>query len=351
MKILVNGLGCPNTGARKVLEEILAAAPQEHTIVAILPIDKNYSYPNFNIKNNVKSIYFNHGIWGKYLRPILELFIIFELLFKRYDVFINLSNYSFSFFKNQILYIHNRSLIDLQMQRGFGEGKPNIFIDFAYSICLPNSKKIFVQSEHIKELLLQYCERKEIKLNSSIHVIKPKPGIVLNGESPYERNGDTFYFIYPTKNGYSYKNNVLAINTISKINEENQSIKLKITLSSDSKQNGIEYIGYVDHNILLEEMSRSSCLLFTSTNETLGLPLLESLYLEKPAVLPNLPYAKEIYGNAAIYFEPNNLESLIESIKKMYNNYGYYKKLVKSRKEIEWDKRQNWEQHWIHFLE
>ena len=351
MKILLNGIGCPNTGARKVLEEILAAAPQGHTIVAILPLDKNYSYPNFNIKNNIKPIYFNHGIWGKYLRPILELFIIMELLFKRYDVFINLSNYSFSFFKNQILYIHNRSLIDVQMQRGFGEGKPNIFIDVAFSLCLPNSKKIFVQSEHIKELLLLYCEKKKIKLHSGVHVLKPKPRIALNCDNHYESDTGTFYFIYPTKSGYNYKNNDLAISAVGKICEEMPSIKLKITLSSTCKQNGIEYLGYIGHDLLIEEMFRSSCLLFTSTNETLGLPLLEALYLEKPAVLPNLPYAKEIYDDAAVYFEPNNLGSLIESIKTMHNNYDYYKTLVKSKKKIEWNKRQNWEQHWTHFLE
>ena len=51
-------------------------------------------------------------------------------------------------------------------------------------------------------------------------------------------------------------------------------------------------------------------LLFLSKKESYGFPLLEAMFLGLPVICPDLPYAKTLCGNQAIYFDPDSIESL-----------------------------------------
>jgi hypothetical protein len=66
--------------------------------------------------------------------------------------------------------------------------------------------------------------------------------------------------------------------------------------------------------------------------------------------LPNLPYAKDIYGDSAIYFTLNNEESLIKAIELIQDKFDYYKVLVKKRKYEIITNRTSWARHWEFFL-
>ena len=97
-------------------------------------------------------------------------------------------------------------------------------------------------------------------------------------------------------------------------------------------------------------MKTSDALLFTSERETLGLPLLEALYFEKPAVLPNKAYAREIYGDAGVYYDEDTPESVCRAILFLIDHYAIHAALAKERKFTDQKTEYSWSRHWDLFL-
>ena len=78
-----------------------------------------------------------------------------------------------------------------------------------------------------------------------------------------------------------------------------------------------KYLGYLPKDELLSTYDSSDCLIFPSTLETLGLPLLEfANYANKPILASNLPYAissLRYYGKKS-FFDPYDVFSISSSI-------------------------------------
>jgi glycosyltransferase involved in cell wall biosynthesis len=55
-------------------------------------------------------------------------------------------------------------------------------------------------------------------------------------------------------------------------------------------------------------------LLFLSTEESYGFPLIEAMFMGIPVVCPDLPYAHELCSDGAIYFDPNSISSLHDAL-------------------------------------
>ena len=61
-------------------------------------------------------------------------------------------------------------------------------------------------------------------------------------------------------------------------------------------------------------------MLFLSKEESFGFPLIEAMYLGLPIICPDLPFARVLCGDDAIYFNPDDIESLRLSILRLKNN-------------------------------
>ena len=55
-------------------------------------------------------------------------------------------------------------------------------------------------------------------------------------------------------------------------------------------------------------------MVFPSLTESFGLGLVESMMAKCPVAAADLPYAHEVCGDAAVYFNPNNSESIANTI-------------------------------------
>jgi glycosyltransferase involved in cell wall biosynthesis len=64
----------------------------------------------------------------------------------------------------------------------------------------------------------------------------------------------------------------------------------------------VRWLGSLGADEVMSQYAAADALLFTSARETLGVPLLEALSAGLPAILPDLPYARAIYGDAGFYF-------------------------------------------------
>ena len=66
---------------------------------------------------------------------------------------------------------------------------------------------------------------------------------------------------------------------------------------------------------MIQTYAISDALLFLSIDESYGLPLIEAMRLGLPIVCPDLPYARILCADQAIFFNPSNILSLESSIK------------------------------------
>ena len=88
---------------------------------------------------------------------------------------------------------------------------------------------------------------------------------------------------------------------------------LDITFSSSN----VTLLGRISPEACTDFLQRSSALLFLSSFESLGLPLIEASQLMKPCICPDLVYARELLGNSPYYFVDQSVHSLASMLKSL----------------------------------
>lgn len=86
----------------------------------------------------------------------------------------------------------------------------------------------------------------------------------------------------------------------------------------------------------------AECFVFPSLYEGFGLPLLEAFATQCPVVTSSGGSLKEIAGDAAVYFDPKDVESIRTSIIKVLSDKGLKKELIEAGEDrlndFSWDK-------------
>jgi glycosyltransferase involved in cell wall biosynthesis len=85
-------------------------------------------------------------------------------------------------------------------------------------------------------------------------------------------------------------------------------LELELTLPRGGvpDQPGARGVGRLERREVRALLARASTLVMPSLAETVGLPLLEALDMGCNVVAADLPYAREVCGDAALYFSPGN---------------------------------------------
>ena len=106
---------------------------------------------------------------------------------------------------------------------------------------------------------------------------------------------------------------------------EENNINILLTIEKkdfelDSKN--IKTIGRVSHNRCIEIMNKSSGLLFLSSFETLGLPILEACSCKKSIIINDLDYARELLGNTGYFLKyPLDVDDFLNVLNKFKNDF------------------------------
>ena len=62
-------------------------------------------------------------------------------------------------------------------------------------------------------------------------------------------------------------------------------------------------------------LENSTAMVFPSLKESFGLPIIEAFAAGCPSIISDLPYAREVAGKAAEYFDPYNPKDIARSLK------------------------------------
>lgn len=120
-----------------------------------------------------------------------------------------------------------------------------------------------------------------------------------------------------------HKNHLMLNSPI--VNDYLVSHGLNIYLTIDSSDvsflsSNIFLLGRISHQLCMRHLEKSSALLFLSSFESLGLPLIEAAQTSKPIICPDLVYSRELLGDSAYYFHDQSPQSLCNAFSSLINS-------------------------------
>jgi hypothetical protein len=178
----------------------------------------------------------------------------------------------------------------------------------------PFASAFIVQTEAMKAALSETYPG----ISARIHVIgQPPPGWLLaaglrrTGVTPHHAPGLKLF--YPAAD-YPHKNHRLLSRIGSGGNPGWPVSSLTLTIEKDlhpsPKIEWIRCVGRLEPAGVLGMYGTVDGLLFLSLSESFGFPLVEAMCIGLPIICPDLPYARVLCGDEAIYFDPDDVSSL-----------------------------------------
>jgi glycosyltransferase involved in cell wall biosynthesis len=199
-----------------------------------------------------------------------------------------------------------------------------------------------------------------------IHVIPEGPG---HSDLPREENGDKNlllgytiekpYLLY-VGNAYPHKNLDTLVNGFERLLATGVDWQLGIVGSDDDFRgelkekcasmglwknsgdfNRVVFTGYVEKEVLATLYKFALLYVYPSFYEGFAFPVLEAMRYGVPVVCSNQTVLPEILGDSVEYFDPHNIEEMIETIKKVSNDFERQEEL--RQKGFECIQKYSWE--------
>jgi len=188
-----------------------------------------------------------------------------------------------------------------------------------FRLNLSRVNAFIVQSNIMKEGL----EASYPSIKGKVHVVaQPVPIWLLNSGikrvARFINDKSNLKLIYPSS-GYSHKNHKLLSKIIPDLDFPISDIILTLDKHSNPASHfpWIKCVGFLTSEELKKIYSTVDGLIFLSKEESYGFPLVEAMFVGIPIICPDLPYARNLCGDKAIYFDPDSPESLMLAIRRL----------------------------------
>jgi glycosyltransferase involved in cell wall biosynthesis len=265
---------------------------------------------NFIVKSRVNKYFSN-----QYFHILYDICSVF---FIKSDIFHVTGDTNYiTYFLNKrktILTIHD--CINLESSSGF---KFFIFYIFWYWIPIKKSKYITFVSHETKNNVLKYFKINDTKIRIIYNHLpegytkfpkdfnKELPNILMIGSAPNKNITNQIKALI------GIKVHLTIIGII-----PNDTIKLL-------KNNNINYHNYYNltDQEIINEFKKSDILLFASTYEGFGLPIIQSQAIGRPVITSNISSMPEIAGKGACLVNPFNIQDINFKLLKCINDENY----------------------------
>ncbi len=260
-----------------------------------------------------------------------------------------------------VVTIHDLIHQHYQMKRATTHGLPTYKIkQLGYRAIFKNaiskSVKILVPSAYVKELLIDDWkidigkivitpEAVDDTIFSVVNIMKGKDEQVMkkfNIKSPY---------IFYVGNAHPHKNVEGLIKGFIRLRNKYKDLQLVLSgsdhyfwqkIKKEFHWEGVIYTGFISDEELVSLYKNAKCFVMPSYEEGFGIPLLEAMACKTPVVSSMSGSLKEVGGEAAVYFDPHNLEDMIKKIEQVLDNDKLRKDLIskgqKRVKDFSWEK-------------
>lgn len=256
---------------------------------------------------------------------------------------VNLCNTAPLFYSNKVVTIHDIAykLFPENFSLPF-----RTYYNFLIPRTLQSSRKIITVSNFSKREILKHYKVEENKVDVIYNA-------VYNKFTPSEKENCEKY-ILGVSSLSKHKNFDMLVKSFNKIKnknlnlyivgEKNRNLNYILTQGHNVNSNVI-FTGRVSDQELVELYSNAACFVFPSLYEGFGIPPLEAMASGTPVVASNAASIPEVCGDAALYFDPLDMEDIAEKILKVVQNDDMKKALIhkgfKQIKKYSWEKSAN----------
>nr|WP_263324273.1 glycosyltransferase family 1 protein [Neobacillus sp. Marseille-Q6967] len=330
-KIYINGrfLTQRITGVQRVAEEIVKRLDEKITeeklekeVILLTPKATLRDMPLKNIK--VKKIRFLSGhLWEQFILPFYCL----------NGLLINFCNTGPVLKRNQIVYLHDAAVFS--KPEGYSK-KFVMLYKMLFRLLAWRSRKVITVSDFSKQELKEYLPTLSEKV-TTIHL-----GI----DHMFDGDIDTKIFdkhnIIPgnymlaVSSMHPNKNFKIVIEALRKLDDFKGQFVIagglqKNVFSSSSFEfdNNVMHVGYVTDEELKALYQNAKAFIFPSVYEGFGLPPVEAMSLGCPVLASNAASIPEVCGDAPLYFDPYDSESLVRLIEDIYKDNELVQRLKK----------------------
>jgi glycosyltransferase involved in cell wall biosynthesis len=193
------------------------------------------------------------------------------------------------------------------------------------------SKAIIVPSNYVKQDLLKtFPQLPANKINIIYEGVTHPQKLQVPSAKFHEP-----YILY-IGSAYPHKNIPIIFPVLKKLNLTLKIIssrsvfldKLKIQAQNAGVEDQVEFLGFVSDDKIQELFQSALVLVHPSLSEGFGLTGLEAMMAGCPVIASNVASLPEIYGDAAMYFDPNNSACLASQINQLISQPALRSNLI-----------------------
>ncbi len=241
------------------------------------------------------------------------------------------------------------------------------YLDWSTVYSLKHSDKIITVSNHSRQQIIKAyeCDSKTICRSGKIKVVHNGFNDLIYKKIDSEGKIDEVLRKYGIRKPYLLytgrlerkKNTPFLIESFAKAKNRDHSIKEKLVLVGDASF-GYDEVKYLTHQYGLSSevvttgwvpeadmpyiFNGATAFIFPSVYEGFGIPALQALNCGLPAALSDIPVLREVVGDAALFFDPNDKEKASEVIAKLLTDKDLRKELsdkgLARAKDFSWEK-------------
>ncbi|NMV41888.1 glycosyltransferase [Ralstonia insidiosa] len=203
---------------------------------------------------------------------------------------------------------------------------------FWFACGVRHCDEIWVQTPTMAQALLEAHPRCKVRVVPLVDVALFAGLSVSTPHSPKD-DGSQFTFYYPA-DGVGHKNHTTLLRAWQYLAKEGLTPKLQLTLRPDElaraakaagvtleAMHGIENLGRMSREEVLDGICRCSALIFPSLAETFGLPLLEARMLGTPIVASERDFVRDVCSPRET-FDPESARSVADAVRRFITGRG-----------------------------
>ncbi|HFQ4952807.1 TPA: glycosyltransferase family 4 protein [Vibrio vulnificus] len=303
--IYVNGrfLSQNITGVQRFALSQLVILSKSHDVYVLVPRNADVSLIPIGIK---------HKIIGRFTGHLWEQFdLAWYLLQKSCSSIL----YTFSglpplLYKNNIFTIHD---VSFRFNPDWFRLSYRLWYNLAYKIAIPRAKKVLTVSEYSKLEIQRYYTVSDNKISIVYNSIPERKDRIKNQLN----KSDGFRYILLVSSVEPRKNISRFIDAFLELKDNDYKLLVvggggNVFKQAAKKINHskVMFLGYVDDEKLAELYTNADAFAYPSLYEGFGIPPLEAMSFGCPCIVSNVSSIPEVCGDAAIYFNPLDVESI-----------------------------------------
>ena len=191
----------------------------------------------------------------------------------------------------------------------FGPARKS-FRRIAYDRAARGAAAVVVTSEFVRERAVELLELDPGRVHVVPHAIDHS--VFTIGDEEREP-----ILLYPAR-PWPHKNHTRLFEAFAVLRETRPQLRLVLTGGGldrlEPLPEGVENLGTVPAEHLASLYRRAACLVYPSLYEGFGLPVLEAMACGCPVAASNVGAIPEIAGDAAVLFDPTDVEAMIEAM-------------------------------------